>query len=162
MHRPITVWCDVIWDAICDVMWCARWCDVNALMSNRRQVISKKHQQHMMTSSNGNIFRVTGHLCGEFIGVTRSFVNGWVNNREAGDLGRYPAHYDVTVMNLGPALLTLKGFLSKAFSRKTDCDWLMLKRISQSQPNFLLKLLVINLLVLVGQVSGCEYRYNII
>ena len=34
----------------------------------------------MMTSSNGNIFRVTGHLCGEFTGefptqrpVTRSF-----------------------------------------------------------------------------------------
>ena len=39
-------------------------------------------KQHMMTSSNGNIFRVTGHLCGEFTGpgefpaqrpVTRSF-----------------------------------------------------------------------------------------
>ena len=38
--------------------------------------------QHMMTSSNGNIFRVTGPLCGEFTGpgdfpaqrpVTRSF-----------------------------------------------------------------------------------------
>ena len=38
--------------------------------------------QHMMTSSNGNIFRVTGRLCGEFAGpgefptqrpVTRSF-----------------------------------------------------------------------------------------
>ena len=37
--------------------------------------------QFMMTSSNGNIFRVTGHLCGEFTGprwipakpVTRSF-----------------------------------------------------------------------------------------
>ena len=38
--------------------------------------------QYMMTSSNGNIFRVTGHLCGEFNGprwiprkrpVTRSF-----------------------------------------------------------------------------------------
>ena len=37
---------------------------------------------HMMTSSNGNIFRVTGHLCGEFTGpgefpaqrpVTQSF-----------------------------------------------------------------------------------------
>ena len=26
-----------------DVMWCAWWCDVNALMPNRRQVISKKH-----------------------------------------------------------------------------------------------------------------------
>ena len=34
--------------------------------------------QLMMTSSDGNIFRVTGHLCGEFAGpaqkpVTRSF-----------------------------------------------------------------------------------------
>ena len=58
----------------------------------------------MMTSSNGNIFRLTGHLCGEFTGaqipVTRSFdvslicvwIDGWVNNREAGDLRRYRAH----------------------------------------------------------------------
>ena len=38
--------------------------------------------------------------------VTRSFdvyfdlrrINGWVNNREAGDLRRYSAHYDVIVM----------------------------------------------------------------
>ena len=73
----------------------------------------------MMTSSNGDIFRVTGHLCGEFIGpplcefptqrpVTRSFefslicvwINGWVNNGEAGDLRRYRTHYDVTVMDI--------------------------------------------------------------
>ena len=26
-------------------------------------------------------------------------INGWVNNREAGDLRRYRGHYDVTVMN---------------------------------------------------------------
>ena len=26
-------------------------------------------------------------------------INGWVNNREAGDFRRYHAHYDVTVMN---------------------------------------------------------------
>ena len=68
-----------------------------------------------MTSSNGNIFRVTGPLCGEFTGpgefpaqrpVTRSFdvvfdlrwINGWVNNREAGDLRRHRGHYDVNVM----------------------------------------------------------------
>ena len=39
--------------------------------------------------------------------VTRSFdvslicvwINGWVNNREAGDLRRYRAHYDVSVMD---------------------------------------------------------------
>ena len=39
-----------------------------------------QNRQYMMTSSNGNIFRVTGHLCGEFTGefpaqrpVTRNF-----------------------------------------------------------------------------------------
>ena len=26
------------------------------------------------------------------------WINGWVNKREAGDLRRYPAHFDVTVM----------------------------------------------------------------
>ena len=69
----------------------------------------------MMTSSNGNIFRVTGHLCGEFTGpgefpaqrpVTRSFdvffdlrLNKRLRkNREAGDLRRYRAHYDIIVM----------------------------------------------------------------
>ena len=69
----------------------------------------------MMTSSNVNIFCVTGHLCGEFTGpgefpaqrpVTQSFDvffdlrlnNDWVNNGEAGDLRRYRAHYDVIVM----------------------------------------------------------------
>ena len=70
----------------------------------------------MMTSWNGNIFRVTGHLCGEFTGPgefpaqrpeTQSFDiffdlrlnNRWVNNHEAGDLRRHHAHYDVSVMN---------------------------------------------------------------
>ena len=68
-----------------------------------------------MTSSNGNIFRVTGHcagnspVSGEFPAqrpVTRSFdvslicawINGWVNNREAGDLRRHRAHYVFRVM----------------------------------------------------------------
>ena len=70
----------------------------------------------MMTSWNGNIFRVTGRLCGEFIGhrwIPRTkasdaelwcflwsapWINGWVNNREAGDLRRHRHHYDVIVM----------------------------------------------------------------
>ena len=67
-----------------------------------------------MTSSNGNIFRVIGPLCGEFTGpgefpaqrpVTRSFdvffdlrLNDWVNYREAGDLRRHRGHYDVNLM----------------------------------------------------------------
>ena len=36
-----------------------------------------------------------GSLMFSFICV---WINGWVNNREAGDLRRYRAHYDVTVM----------------------------------------------------------------
>ena len=70
----------------------------------------------MMTSSNENIFRVTGPLCGELTGsgefptqrpVMRNYdvffdlvlkKNGWVNNRGAADLRRYRGHYDVTVM----------------------------------------------------------------
>ena len=72
-------------------------------------------QAIMMTSSNGNIFRVTGHLCGEFTGpgefpaqsqwraalmfsLICVWINGWVNNRKAGDLRRYRSHYDAIVM----------------------------------------------------------------
>ena len=68
----------------------------------------------MMTSWNGNIFRVTG-LCagnspvpvnsphkGQWRGALLFFIcvwiNGWVNNREAGDLRRHRGHCDVSVM----------------------------------------------------------------
>ena len=61
-----------------------------------------------MSSSNGNIFRVTGSLCGEFTGGQRRgalmislicvWINGWINNREAGDLRHYRSHYDVIIV----------------------------------------------------------------
>ena len=71
---------------------------------------------YMMTSSNGNIFRVTGHLRGEFTGdrwiphTKASDAELWCllwsapNKRlsthcEAGNLRRNRAHYDVIVMN---------------------------------------------------------------
>ena len=71
---------------------------------------------HMMTSSNRNIFCITGPLCGEFPGdrwipLTKAsdaelwcfvwsvpWIKGWVNNHETGDLRRHYAHYDVTVI----------------------------------------------------------------
>ena len=79
-----------------------------------------------MTSSNGNIFRVTGPLCGEFSGhrwitLTKAsnynaelwcfpwsapWINSWVNNCGAGDLRRHRVHYDVIVMSYHePALV---------------------------------------------------------
>ena len=35
-----------------------------------------------------------------------SWINGWVNNREAGDLRRHSAHYDVIVMSHSKQILT--------------------------------------------------------
>ena len=54
-----------------------------------------------MTASNQNIFYVTGHQRGELALVSSlicAWINGWIHNREAGDLRRYRAHYDLTVM----------------------------------------------------------------
>ena len=70
----------------------------------------------MMTSSYGNIFRVTDPLWGEsarhqwfhlhkgqwreefIFSLICTWTNGWANNRGAGDLRRYRAHYDVAVI----------------------------------------------------------------
>ena len=82
-------------------------------------VINPKHISainSMMTSSNGNIFRVAGPSWGnspitvEFPSkwpVTRSLMfsllciwtKGWAKTPEAGNLGRCRAHYDITVMS---------------------------------------------------------------
>ena len=78
-----------------------------------------------MTLLNGNIFRLTGPLWGWggggvgvggftghwwipiteasdaelwFFSLICAWINRWVNNRKAGDLRRYRAHYDVIVM----------------------------------------------------------------
>ena len=71
-----------------------------------------------VTTSRGNIFRVTGPLCGESTGhrwmpLTKAsdadllvfylicaWTNSWANNRDAGDLRRHRAHRVVTVMAL--------------------------------------------------------------
>ena len=82
----------------------------------RRVVRDMGNNGPMMTPLNENILRVTGHLCGEFAGprwiprkkgqwrgalmfsVICVWINGWLNNREAGDLRCYRTHYDVIVM----------------------------------------------------------------
>ena len=112
-----------------------------------------------MTSSNGNIFHVTGHLCGEFTGprwipstkvsdadlwcfrLICVWINGWMNNREAGDFRHYRAHYDVIVINdksviQGPlneqsVMLTKRGIwvtrpgygYALLFTHDTNCHW---------------------------------------
>ena len=71
---------------------------------------------NMITSSNRNIFRVTGSLSpvnsphkGQWRGdlmfsLICGWINGWVNNRETGDLRRHRTHYDVSVMVVNNAV----------------------------------------------------------
>ena len=75
---------------------------------------SFREYANMMTSPTRNIFCVTGPLWGEFAGhqwipvkkasdaelwcflLICTWLNGWANHRDAGDLRRHHAHYDVT------------------------------------------------------------------
>ena len=46
------------------------------------------------------------------------WINGWVNSREAGDMRRYRAHYDVTAM----ATMIKAGLINRL---KTACLWII-------------------------------------
>ena len=60
------------------VVW-RSWILLPYFMQNSRSKYNPRKQLHMMTSSNGNIFRVTGHLCGEFTG------HRWILRTKASD-----------------------------------------------------------------------------
>ena len=62
---------------------------------------------NMMTSSDGNFLRVNSPVNSPHKGQGRGalmfsfiWINGWLNNGDAGDLRRHSAHYDVTVMQI--------------------------------------------------------------
>ena len=96
-------------------------CAHSCLWNESRDISSRNGHQgdilpFMKPSSNGNIFRATGPLCGEFTGPrwipctkasnaelwcflwSAPWINGWVNNREPRDLRRHRAHYNVLEM----------------------------------------------------------------
>ena len=96
--------------------------------NTQRTSVTAENCYFMMTSSNRNIFRVTGLLWGEFTGhrwipLTKAsdvehwcflwsapWINGWVNNRVAGDLRRHRAHYDVMFFD---KILVSLGYVMK-------------------------------------------------
>ena len=49
------------------------------IVSDVKYILPPLPAEHMMTSSNGNIFRVTGHLCGEVTG------HRWIPHTKASD-----------------------------------------------------------------------------
>ena len=104
----------------------------------------------MITSLNGNIFRVEIHRLpvnsphkGQWRGTLVfswicSWINGRVNNREAGDLRRHSAHYDDIVLKISTqhpdekcdSDFSLSGvchdFISNRLCEKTLVSWLLL------------------------------------
>ena len=114
---------DIWWPPV--IIWWPKNYDWRILSENISPVSPASHHSFdeiesttMMTSSNGNAFRVAGPLWGESIGhrwipLTKTndaelwcfslicaWINGWANNREAGDLRRHRTHYEVTAMHL--------------------------------------------------------------
>ena len=94
-----------------------------------------------MTSSNGNVFRVAGPLCGEgqwrgalMFSLICAWTNGLVNKGDADDLRRHRAHYDVTVMYQTILRCTLivithmfffKFFITFSLEQELTCHWLI-------------------------------------
>ena len=85
----LAIFINSLWSS--DAMWHHRtlstlvqvkaWCPMAPSHSNQCLLIISKVLWHspMMTSSNGNIFHVTGHLCGEFTG------HRWISRTKASD-----------------------------------------------------------------------------
>ena len=58
-----------------------------------------------------------------------TWINGWVNNREAGDLRRHQAHYDIIVMQDIFAHVVWYALASHAWHTKIKCTSLSISRI---------------------------------
>ena len=86
---------------------------------NHYEIMNETLWRHQVETFSALLALCVGNspFAGEFsvqMPVTRNFdasfawANGWMNNRDAGDLKRYRAHYDVTVMELFSKVLSLQ------------------------------------------------------
>ena len=93
---------------------------------NMKQTQWKWHHD-MMTSSNGNIFRVTGPHKGQWRGALMfslicAWTNGKANNRDASALSRHRAHYDVTVIKNYPRQVSIIYMISYSSKSLLICE----------------------------------------
>ena len=100
-----------------------------------------------MTSSNGNIFRVTGPLCGEFtshrwiplikgqwrrvliFSLIYAWIIGWVNNRETGD-------FDTQLRSLWRDCNALLFCLETQMYTHNQISWICPDQMTSSNGNF--------------------------
>ena len=73
----------IVWLVCLPYHW--KCCDIS------RAIVAHFHWLRMMTSSNGNIFRITGHLCDEFTG------NRWIPLTKASDAELWCFHSSAPV-----------------------------------------------------------------
>ena len=156
---------------------CRRISDVSILPWSRfaiRQVLLNTLRpmdpcQLMMTSSNGNIYHVTGLLSGDapypvdslhkmqwrgalMFSLICAWINGLANNRDGGHLGRQRAHYDVTVMYLFHHWLWWWLFAWFSLRNSLHFDGLMQERRNSSALAMVLRLSCTN-------PSICHYHF---
>ena len=102
-------------NAVCHFDDSSSWIHNRTIRAITSQKLQLESNSIMMTSSNRNIFCVTGLLCGKFtsrrwiprakagdvelmFSMICAGINVWVNSGETGDLRHHRAHYDVRVM----------------------------------------------------------------
>ena len=80
-----------------------RYSILNVSITHRvsEDTLSKLHCFFMKTSSNGNIFRVTGHLCGEFTGPR------WTPSTKASDVELWCFLWSVPELTVGWTIVRL-------------------------------------------------------
>ena len=75
-----------------------------------------------------------GQWCGALMfSLICVWINSWVNNREAGDLRRHRAHYDVIVMVqrvlLEEDIIYIKFLVSRIKNSRAQCPWHVAKTV---------------------------------
>ena len=125
-------------------------------------LIMRRHQMEtfsaLLAICAGNSL-VTGQWRGTLMfSLTCAWINGWVNNHEAGDLRRHRAHYDVIVMvNDNPPAHQVWGALLRIHIEWPPSSWwlLMSWRHIGARPSATTMLTVLWLLYISwGEVGG--------
>ena len=110
VHSRIWQWCNwIVYQTLDEYRMCFRWCQSLNICPVHDDVIKSKHfpryRSFVRGIHRGGIHRspVNSPHKGQWRGALMFswicvWINDWVNNREAGDLRRYRAHYDVTVI----------------------------------------------------------------
>ena len=87
------------------------------------------------------------------ISLICSWINGWVNNRDAGDLRRYRAHYDVTVV-IGRAR---KRLILPCFTEHATCTGFEFQSTQICKYVFLIRLCMISRNLILSVIPVYSY-----